>query len=306
MGYDTGIITRFFKKINCCGSVEFFDKLCYTAYNNKTTGDTMKTESVKINGIEIEYFSFGTGKRPFIILPGVSARSVMLSEMTIRSAYRVFEDLYTVYVFDRRRNMPDPYPVRRMAADTAEVMRALGIRDADVFGASQGGMMAMCIAIDNPELVHKIALGSTAAYADEYVIGWTRRWVELAESGDITALTSELIDCLFSEKTIGRYKDFLIHMNDGITEDDLRRFIIQTQAIDGYNITDELDRIKCPAFVIGAEGDKLLSADYSRYIAEKLGCPLYLYGGDYGHCVFDEAPDYKQRLMNFFQPDEAL
>ena len=230
----------------------------------------------------------------------------MFSAMAIRSAYGMFEDDYTVYVFDRRRNMPDPYPVRRMAADTAAVMRALGICDADVFGASQGGMMAMCLAIDNPDLVHKIVLGSTAAYADEAVIKWTRRWAELAQSGDMTALTAELIDSLYSEKTIDKYKDFLIHMNDDITEDDLRRFIIQTEAIDGYNITDELDRIKCPAFVIGVEGDKLLSADHSRYIAERLGCPLYLYGSEYGHCAFDEAPDYKQRMLDYLQSDETL
>ena len=36
-------------------------------------------------------------------------------------------------------------------------------------------------------------------------------------------------------------------------------------------------------------------------IAEKLGCPIYLYGGEYGHCVFDEAPDYKQRMYHFFK-----
>ena len=35
-------------------------------------------------------------------------------------------------------------------------------------------------------------------------------------------------------------------------------------------------------------------------IAEKLNCPLYLYGEEYGHCVFDEAPDYKQRIYDFF------
>ncbi len=26
----------------------------------------------------------------------------------------------------------------------------------------------------------------------------------------------------------------------------------------------------------------------------------HIYGSEYGHCVFDEAPDYKQRLMEFF------
>ena len=47
------------------------------------------------------------------------------------------------------------------------------------------------------------------------------------------------------------------------------------------------------------EGDKVVTADASREIADRLGCELYLYPDSYGHCVFDEAPDYKDRILNF-------
>lgn len=260
----------------------------------------MKTNMVTIGDMEMEYFSFGSGKKAFVILPGVSTRSVMLSAMTIQSAYQPFAEEYTVYVFDRRRNMPDHYPVREMAADTAAVMRWLGIEDADIFGASQGGMMAMCLGIDSPELVHKLVLGSTAACIDAKVTQEIESWITLAKSGEMTALTAELINALYSDGFIKQYKDFLIHMNDDLTAYDLRRFIIQTEALNGFDITDELDRISCPALVIGSKGDKLLPAEQSCRIAERLDCQLYLYGEEYAHCVFDEAPDYKQRLLDFF------
>lgn len=266
----------------------------------------MKTESIKVNDIEMDYFSFGTGKRSFVILPGAAVRSTMYSAMAIQSAYGIFAGDYTVYVLDRRKNMPDSYSVRQMAADTAEVMRALGVRDADIFGASQGGMIAMCIAIDNPGLAHKIALGSTAAYADDEVMAVMEGWLRSAQRGDIEALTAGMIEKLFSRNTIDRYENVLVHMNDGATGDDIRRFIIQVKSINGFNIADELQQIKCPAFVVGVEGDKVLHVGHSRFIAEKLGCPLYIYGSEYGHCVFDEAPDYKRRLMDFFRSDEIL
>ena len=261
----------------------------------------MKTELVRINDIEMEYCTFGSGERTFVILPGVSARSVVHAAMTVEAAYRIFEQDYTVYLFDRRLNMPSPYPVRQMASDTAAVMRALGISDADIFGASQGGMMAMCLGIDHPDLVHKLALGSTCASVDDEVRAGTKRWVKLARSGDITALTEELINCLFSEDTVKKYKSFLLHMNDGMDENDLCRFILQTEAIDDFDVIEELPRITCPALVIGVEGDKVLPPDHSRRIAEKLDCQLFMYGSEYGHCVFDEAPDYKQRLFDFFR-----
>ena len=257
-------------------------------------------ETVKVNDIEMEYFSFGSGERAFVILPGVALKSVMLSQMAIQAAYKGFAEEYTVYVFDRRKNMPDPYPVRQMAADTAEVMTALGICEADIFGASQGGMMALCIAIDHPELVHKLVIGSSTARTDKETVDGVERWVSLARKGDMQALTAELIDDLYSQSTIGKYKDFLVHMNDGATGEDVRRFIIQTEAIDGFDVYDELDKIICPSLVIGVEGDRVLPCEHSRRMAEKLDCELYLYGDDYAHCAFDEAPDYKQRLLDFF------
>nr|WP_316614411.1 alpha/beta hydrolase [uncultured Ruminococcus sp.] len=260
----------------------------------------MKTEHVRMGDIEMEYFSFGSGERAFVILPGVSTRSLMLSAMAVSAAYRAFGEEYTVYCFDRRRNMPDGYTVRQMAEDTAAVMQKLGIADADLFGASQGGMMAMCIAIDHPELAHKMVLGSTAACMDDQGKEGTDRWIALAESGDLTALTAELIDSLYSENTIDKYKEVLLHMNDGMTEDDIRRFIIQTQALDGFDITGELSKIQCPVLVIGSEGDQVLSPSQSRYIAEALNAELYMYGNEWGHCVFDEAPDYKQRMLDFY------
>ena len=73
-----------------------------------------------------------------------------------------------------------------MASDTAAVMRALGLRDADVFGASQGGMIAMYLAADDPELVHALVLGSTTACCNETIAAFGERWMELAQKRDST------------------------------------------------------------------------------------------------------------------------
>ena len=261
----------------------------------------MTTDLVTVNGIEMEYFSFGSGRRPFVILPGVDTKSILQSALVIRSSYHIFSEDYTVYVFDRRRNMPAQYPVRQMAADTAAVMRSLGIRRADIFGASQGGMMALCIAIDNPDLVRRMVIGSSCATGDKAVADGIEPWVALARKRDRAGLTAAMIDSLYAEQTIGQYKDILVHLNDHVTDRDLDRFIIQTQALDGFDVYDELDRITCPVLVIGSEGDKLIPPEQTRRMAEKLGCELFMYSDAYGHCVFDEAVDYKERILRFFR-----
>lgn len=41
-----------------------------------------------------------------------------------------------------------------MAQDIVEAMNLLNISNADIMGVSQGGMIAQCIAINNPERVN--------------------------------------------------------------------------------------------------------------------------------------------------------
>lgn len=249
----------------------------------------------------MSYFTFGGGERAFVILPGLNVKSILTSAKVIENAYKDFAGEYTVYVFDRRRNLPERYSIGQMADDTAAVMEALGIRDADVFGASQGGMMAMWLAVHHPALVHAMVLGSTAAWGNEIACASCENWIRLAAAGDRTALTGGFIDSLYSEKTIGRYRDYLTHMNDDATDEDLRMFMILARTIIGFDMRDELKKISCPTLVIGAENDLALGAEPSREIAEILGCELFFYGSEYGHCVFDEAPDYKHRLLTFYR-----
>ena len=260
---------------------------------------TANTVITKEN-IEMSYFSFGKGDRAFVILPGIGVKSVLNTAKAIEAAYRELAEDHTVYVFDRRHKVPEQYSVREMAADTAAVMRELGISDADIFGASQGGMMAQYIAVDDPDLVHALVLGSTSAYGNDVICATVESWTGYARARDLTGLTAAFIDRLFSENTIKHFKEFLIHMNDNVSDEELDRFIILAETIYDFDARPVLDQIQCPTLVIGVEDDLAVGGDASRELAELLGCELYMYGNEYGHCVFDEAPDYKHRLTGFY------
>jgi pimeloyl-ACP methyl ester carboxylesterase len=127
----------------------------------------IEVKTVKTETFSMEWFSFGRGEKTMVILPGLSVQSVMGLASFVAEAYRMFADDHTVYMFDRRKELPASYSIKEMAADTAEAMRELGLSGVDLFGASQGGMIAMQIAIDHPELVHKLVLCSTSSAVDE-------------------------------------------------------------------------------------------------------------------------------------------
>ena len=261
-------------------------------------------ETVKTAEFEMQYFRFGTGARPFVILPGLSVQSVMGAAEAVAGAYADFAEDYTVYVFDRRSELPDTYSVYQMGLDTAEAMRALGLFGADVFGASQGGMMAQVIAIEAPELVHRLVLGSTTSHIkpeDEPVFD---EWLQLARAKDGPALYDAFGKAIYPEAVYEQYRDALLAAGATVTEEEFRRFITLTEGMRGFNVTDRLDRIQCPVLVIGVLEDAVLESDATMEIAVKLdekpGFSLYLYTG-YGHAAFDTAPDYRERMLRFLR-----
>lgn len=255
--------------------------------------------SVIVNGAETQYARFGTGQRNLVIIPGVSLRNVLDSAEGIASAYSMFADDYTVWIFDRRMDMPEGYTVEGMAEDLADAMKAAGIRDAYVFGTSQGGMIAQYIAARCPELVKKAVLGSTAARITDEVRTVMARWAELARRRELRELCADFADRIYSQEFLAKYREFILEFGEFASQEEIERFHIMVEACVGYDIYAELDRISCPVLVIGDKDDKVLGGAASVEIAEKLGCELYMYDG-YGHAVYDEAPDYKQRLMDFF------
>ncbi|MBP5155111.1 MAG: alpha/beta hydrolase [Clostridia bacterium] len=264
--------------------------------------------SIESDDLEMEYMRFGTGKKIFVILPGLSVQSVLASAPSIEKQYGAFCEEYTVYLFDRRRDLPEGYTVYGMAEDTANAMESLGLEDVCLFGASQGGMMAQAIALERPGLVKKLALGSSACRISAKSRAVLEEWLGFAKAGDAKKLYVSFGEKLFPAETFAQYRDAFEMMSQSVTADDLKRFITLAEASVGFDVKDRLKEIKCPVLALGDLKDAVLGAGATLEIADALsgnpGFELYMYPG-YGHAAYDTAPDYKQRLLSFFSKQEG-
>ena len=48
----------------------------------------------------MDYYKFGNGDKTFVILPGISIKSVLESKEAVADAYKAFGDDYTCYLVD--------------------------------------------------------------------------------------------------------------------------------------------------------------------------------------------------------------
>ena len=260
-------------------------------------------ETVRTDMFSMKYFRFGSGAQTLVILPGLSIQSVMGAADAVAAAYASLTESFTIYLFDRRSDMPPSYTVREMARDTAAAFEALGLKDVCLFGASQGGMIAQVIAIEHPELVRKMMLGSSSAHVQDAQYRVLESWAQLAKEKDRVGLYLAFGKEIYPPKIYEQSRDALKAAAGTVTDEDLRRFIILVEGTKGFNIVDELDRIRCPVMAVGVFEDRVLDSDATMEIAESLDWRadfrLYMYIG-YGHAAFDTAPDYRERMLNFF------
>ena len=268
--------------------------------------ESIPIETVMTDSFSMNYFKFGKGEKTFVILPGISVQGVMGSAEQVALGYETMTEDFTVYVFDPRNELPASYSISEMAEDTAEVFRIIGLDHIYVMGASMGGMVAMEIAANHPELIEKMVLASTAVQMKEEQCQSIDEWIRLAQEGDTQALYLSFGEDIYPQEVFEQARDLLIEASKTVTEDELKHFVILAESLKGFDITNDLEKIACPILAISDTEDHVLGAEavqmVETYMSQRPDWDFYLYEG-YGHAVYDTAPDFKERMLQFFLED---
>lgn len=261
----------------------------------------IQPRTTEVSGITMDWITFGNGKRNLVIIPGLSLRSVLPMADFIASQYRILTEDYTVYLFERKRNIPKEYGFPEIADDTVAVMKAVGIESADFYGVSMGGMILQNIALRHPEIVNSMILASTLSKPNKIGEDSFYTWRRLADEGNVKALTHDMLKRVYSPKYYEEYKDVFEKLeNDPLDAIDLERFKILANSCSHADTYERLGEIKCPIFVTGGENDDVLGFIGSEEIAEKTGAGLYMYKNG-GHACYDEEPDHVARMLEFYR-----
>ena len=259
-----------------------------------------KEQKLTLPNGRMDYITFGSGRKPLVMIQGLNTRGIHGSAAALAWMYRRFAKDYTVYLFDRREDLPEGVTVRELAADTAAAMDALGLRKADIFGVSQGGMMAQYLAIDRPDLVNRMVLAVTAARNNATVESVIVRWIDWVERGQMRQLVTDMAEKMYSERYLRRYRPLLPLLTVLQKPTDVPRFVNLAKACLTCEAYGELEKVTCPVLVIGSGQDKIVGAAAARELGEKLGCPVHVYE-TLGHAAYEEAKDFNERVYRFLR-----
>jgi pimeloyl-ACP methyl ester carboxylesterase len=154
-----------------------------------------------INGLSLYHEVYGelgsAGPSPLLLIPGA-----FMATGSMRSWVSAFARERAVIVFDQQGHGRTPDTPRAMsyeqfADDAAELLRALHVERAGVMGYSQGGGVALQLALRHPTLVEKLVPMSATCRPD----GWYPSVPAGIEGLDATAFAGSPVETAFLAHT---------------------------------------------------------------------------------------------------------
>jgi pimeloyl-ACP methyl ester carboxylesterase len=128
-------------------------------------GGAVKTQGhyATVNGLKMYYEVHGAGK-PLVLLHGAFGWATVYP-MLAKDRQVIAVELQG---HGHTADIDRPLTYKQMADDTAALLKQLKIEQADFFGYSMGGNVALAVAIRHPKLVRKLAInGSHAGKMDD-------------------------------------------------------------------------------------------------------------------------------------------
>src|SRR5215216_4659114 len=119
----------------------------------------------EVNGLEMYYEIHGTGE-PLVVLHGAYMTIDAMGEIVPELAKTRQVIAVELQRHGRTADVDRPLRYEQMADDTAALLRHFGIEQADVFGYSMVGGVALQVAIRHPEVVRKLVVASASYTSD--------------------------------------------------------------------------------------------------------------------------------------------
>ena len=220
-----------------------------------------------LGNVDIHYEVYGNGD-PLVLIPGFAAGAWIWFKQVASLATK-----FKVVTFDPRgigqsSFDSEPLTMRSLADDAAALLHGLGIEQAHILGVSFGGFVAQEFALAYPEATRTLLFCCTSFGGPNHV--------------------SPSIDVLTADEVIK------LRLANPVVEE---AFNAQLKAGIGFDAESRVNAIKAPTLVLSGDADRIVPAQNSRNLAERIpGARLRLVEGG-SHLFFIEQPDEFNRTV---------
>lgn len=266
-------------------------------------------ETVQVGDINMAYKVMGQGE-PLVMIIGSGATMDWWSPEFLEN----LSSKYQVIVFDNRgmgytTASPANFSIAQFANDTAGLMDALGIKQANVLGYSLGSCVGQELAIEHPERVRRLILVAGTSQMIRANPEAARKIPDSLKSHNagsksihpenLSAL--DMIDFLIPRKWFINHPDrynklSMVKMTS--SPENMQRQAMATYQWPGTY--DRLYRIRVPTLIISGMEDVAISPENSLILANMINGSCLIRLDNAGHGLLWQYPDKVARIIADF------
>jgi pimeloyl-ACP methyl ester carboxylesterase len=252
----------------------------------------------RVGDIDVYYERRGSGE-PVLLIHGLGSSTEDWEYQVERLASR-----YTVVSYDVRGHGQTGkprgrYSVPQFAADAAALIERLGLGPVHVQGISMGGMIALQLAVDKPELVRSLTIVNSGP---EMILRTMRQRIAIYQRFVIVRLMGMrkmgevLSKLLLPLPEHGKLREMFV---ERWARNNPGAYLRALRALIGWSVSARLGTIRCPTLILAADQDYTPVAYKEFYMKAIPGARLVVVP-DARHMLPVERPEpYNEAVMEF-------
>jgi len=273
---------------------------------------------VQVGDVDIAYKMLGRGE-PILLISGGSADKNAWDPSFISD----LSTNHTVIVFDNRgvgntTIGSQPYTIEQLANDTAGLLDALEIQNANVLGYSLGSFIAQQLAITYPEKVSRLILAASTCGGEDgipkppeflrlqaNIVDKISNNISISQEENIALINASLGAGWIrlhpeSIENIPEGQDFFATISPEAQEGQAN-IGLRWEATNWTGVCDELANVAKPTLVItGTDDNAYVPHENSLVIAGKVPGAWLVQIENAGHAVMDQYPDEISKILQTF------
>jgi pimeloyl-ACP methyl ester carboxylesterase len=226
---------------------------------------------------------------------------------------------YRVIYYDNRgtgtsEGSMDDLSIATFAEDAVAVLRDAGVSKAHIHGQSMGGMIALQLTVDHPELVHTLALGATTASTVRFFPDDPQAVLDLYAGIELFASDPQraidlVMPAVFSPEYLrdnpSMRELYMQLSSSGAPSPEAVQATIRSMADlssgRAFDVVDRLGEISAPTLVQHGSADRIIPVAAGRYLGEHIPHAEYQELAGAGHVYTMEQPmESLPKLLGFW------
>jgi len=259
------------------------------------------------NGTQLFYEELGdpNGKNTVAFLNGVMASTSSWAYLTPVFVKLGFRIILHDFKGQLRSSKPSgPYTFMEHCDEARALFEHLGVKKLHLVGTSYGGEIAMKFAVLYPEMVNTISVIDSVSELDAVLEGFLFGWSALCDIGDGELFFNGMAPSIYGPAFMASNRAMLAERAKAVKSfpaDYLQgQKILYDTFLHNVTMTDELNKIECPALIICGENDILKPPKFSQIIADHIPNSEYLTIPNCGHVAIFEKPKELESAVSGF------